>query len=98
MTETIPEGWEENKLGTLISNWGDGGTPSRSKEEYFDGDIKWVVIKDIKFNIFDTKEHLSELGLKNSSTKLWKEGSVILSTGASIGHVGIARADMCTKV
>jgi type I restriction enzyme, S subunit len=97
MSETIPEGWEKNELRDLISNWGDGGTPSRSKEEYFGGNIKWVVINDIKFEIFDTKEHLTKLGFKNSSTKLWKKGSVILSTGASIGHVGIARDEMCTK-
>jgi type I restriction enzyme S subunit len=55
------------------------------------------VIDDIKFKIYGTKEHLTDLGFKNSSTKLWKKGSIILSTGASIGHVGIAQTEMCTK-
>ncbi len=93
----VPDGWEIQKLGKLIESWGDGGTPSRAKSEYFGGKIPWVVIDDISYYIYETKEYLTDKGLKNSSAKLWKKGSVLLSIGASIGNVGIAMKDMCTK-
>lgn len=89
--------WEVVKLRDVILDIADGGTPSTKIEEYFNGDIPWVNIKDIKKDIYDTRRHLSELGLRNSSAKLWNEGTLIFSFGASIGKVGIARVKLCTK-
>jgi type I restriction enzyme S subunit len=93
----IPEDWEVVKLGDVILDIGDGGTPSTKIKEYFSGKIPWVNIEDIKRDIYDTRRHLSESGLKNSSAKLWPEGTIIFSFGASIGKVGIARVKLCTK-
>jgi len=95
--KTLPEGWKVVKLGEIINDIGDGGTPSTKIKEYFDGNIPWVNIEDIKKDIYDTRRHLSELGLNNSSAKLWPEGTVIFSFGASIGKVGVARVKLCTK-
>jgi len=93
----IPEDWEVVKLGDVILDIGDGGTPFTKIKEYFSGKIPWVNIEDIKRDIYDTRRHLSESGLKNSSAKLWPEGTIIFSFGASIGKVGIARVKLCTK-
>jgi len=84
-------------LGEVVLEMKDGGTPSRRKAEYFGGDIHWCVVKDIKREIFTTKENLSLLGLNNSSAKLWPENTVIISLGATIGKVGIARIPLATK-
>jgi len=89
--------WPTKKLREIILDIGDGGTPSTKVKEYFNGQIPWVNIEDIKPEIWDTKRYLSELGLKNSSAKLWPKESVIFSFGASIGKVGIAKVDLCTK-
>jgi len=89
--------WRAKKLGEIILDIGDGGTPSTKVKEYFNGQIPWVNIEDIKPEIWKTKRYLSELGLKNSSAKLWPKESVIFSFGASIGKVGIAKVDLCTK-
>lgn len=94
---TVPEGWTVSRLGSLLKDIGDGGTPSRSKPEYFSGEIPWVVITDICPDISSTAESLSMLGLNSSSAKLWPENTVILSTGATIGEVGIARVPLATK-
>jgi len=90
-------GWPEVKLEEVILDIKDGGTPSRKKEEYFNGGIYWCVVKDIKPEIWGTKETISELGLKNSSAKIWPVNSIIISLGASIGHVGIAKIPVATK-
>jgi type I restriction enzyme M protein len=89
--------WPMVKFDEVIVDIKDGGTPSRSKPEYFGGNINWAVVKDIKPEIYNTKEKLTEVGLKNSSAKVWPVGSVIISLGATIGSVGIARIPLATK-
>ena len=89
--------WPTKKLGEVILKIGDGGTPSSKVEKYFNGDIPWVNIEDIEKEIFDTRRHLSGLGLRNSSAKLWPKNTIIFSFGASIGKVGIARVPLSTK-
>jgi len=89
--------WPMVKLGEIVLDMKDGGTPSRSKPQYFGGDINWAVVKDIESEIYDTKEKLTEAGLKNSSAKVWPVDSVIISLGATIGNVGIAKVPIATK-
>lgn len=89
--------WPVVKLSDVVLDMKDGGTPSRKKSEYFSGDIYWCVVKDIKPEIFDTAEKITKLGLENSSAKVWPAGSIIISLGASIGHVGIAKVPTATK-
>jgi type I restriction enzyme M protein len=89
--------WPMVKLGEIVVDMKDGGTPSRSKPEYFGGKVNWAVVKDIVPEIYDTKEKLTESGLKNSSAKVWPIDSVIISLGATIGNVGIAKVPVATK-
>lgn len=89
--------WPMVKLGEVVSEMKDGGTPPRSKPEYFGGNIYWAVVKDIESEIYDTKEKLTEAGLKNSSAKVWPVDSIIISLGATIGNVGIAKVPVATK-
>jgi type I restriction enzyme S subunit len=89
--------WKKVKLGELIEDIGDGGTPSTKNKEYFNGEIPWVNIEDIQKNIYNTRRKLSKEGLNNCSAKLWEPGTVIFSFGATIGEVGIARVQLCTK-
>jgi type I restriction enzyme S subunit len=91
------EGWKTEQLGAVIKDIGDGGTPNTNKKEYFGGSIPWVVIQDIRKDISTTKTTLTPLGLKSCSAKLWPAGSVILSTGATIGEVGLAEVPVATK-
>ena len=50
----IPEGWKVGTLGEFCKCLL-GGTPSRSKEEYWNGEINWINSGEInKFRIFNT--------------------------------------------
>lgn len=69
----LPKGWKKARLGEVIKELGDGGTPSRNDADNFNGGIPWVVIDDIRPYIEKTKETLSRKGLKKSSAKLWLE-------------------------
>ena len=97
MSERVPEGWKNTTIGDAIADIADGGTPSTTNPEYFGGDIPWVVIDDIQPRITQTKSTITDLGLRKSSAKLWDKGTIILSTGATIGEVGIAIKAMTTK-
>ena len=63
----------------------------------FGGGINWCVVSDIQKNIYTTKETLTKLGLQKCSAKLWPEDSLIISLGATIGKVGIAKKPTATK-
>jgi len=91
------DNWIKYSFHEIIEDISDGGTPSRTKSDYFGGTIPWVVIDDIEDSIYDTKEKLTEAGLKACSSKLWPKGTIILSTGATIGEVGIASLELATK-
>ena len=97
MSERAPEGWVHTQLGKLIENIASGGTPSTSNPDFFSGKIPWAVINDIKSRIIDTETRITELGLKKSSARIWDKGTVVLSTGATIGRVGIALKPLATN-
>lgn len=89
--------WIKKPLKYFVKEMGDGGTPSRDEHSNFGGDIPWVVIGDIQREIYKTKESLSVKGLASCTSKLWPENTIILSTGATIGKVGIAKIPLATK-
>ncbi len=66
---------------------GSGGTPSRTRTSYFNGDIPWIKTGELNNNIiYSTEEHISEDGLKNSSAKWYDENSLVIAMyGATIG-------------
>ncbi len=87
--------WEE-KLFKNIVDIVDGGTPDTTKEEYWNGNIQWFTPTEIKSKyISNSKRTITELGLKKSSAKILPIGTLLLSTGATIGDVGIA-VNECT--
>ncbi|SNT76838.1 restriction endonuclease subunit S [Paracoccus seriniphilus] len=86
----LPSGWVSTTLKE-IAEWSSGGTPSRKRSDYFGGGIPWVKTGELTGKyIRETEESLSELGLKNSSAKIFAKGSVgIAMYGATIGKVSI---------
>lgn len=93
----MKQNWKLNKLSEVIIDMKDGGTPSRKNASYFGGDINWCVVTDIKPAIYDTKEKLTKEGLSKCSSKLWPINTVIISLGATIGKVGLAKVPVATK-
>jgi type I restriction enzyme S subunit len=94
----LPEGWVETTLGD-VAEWGSGGTPSRIKPEYYGGKIPWIKTGELSKGIIkDTEEKITELGLKNSSAKIFKKGSVAIALyGATIGKTSILGIDVATN-
>ena len=94
----IPKGWEKINLGDIcICEL--GGTPSRKKNEYWNGNIPWINSGSVNlFRIIKANEMISESGLKKSSTKLLpKKTTVIAITGSTLGQVSLLEIDSCTN-
>ena len=74
-------------------------TPSREKKEYFWWWFPWVSIRDMDNNkhITETKETLSELGVKHSNVKLIKSGSLLFSFKLTVGRMAFAGCDLYTN-
>ncbi len=79
------------KLGDVVKT-SSGGTPSRSRMEYyFNGTIKWVKSKELQGSfIFETEEMITAEAIKNSSAKLFPENTILIAMyGATVGEYGI---------
>jgi|CZKV01.1.fsa_nt_gi type I restriction enzyme S subunit len=90
----MKNGWQIKKIGDVCSLM-TGGTPSKVKPEYFDGNIKWLVSGDIhQGEIFDCEGRITEAGMKNSNAKLLPANSVMIALngqGKTKGTVAILR-------
>lgn len=73
------ESWEEKKLGE-VGSWLGGGTPSTSREEYWDnGNILWITSKDMKSAVIeDTLMKVNEIGVKNSSANYIEKPAILV--------------------
>lgn len=81
------EGWKEVVLGDVVNLIG-GGTPKRSIDEYWNGDIPWLSVKDFNNDLRYVKtseERITQLGLEKSSTKILSNGQIIISARGTIG-------------
>ena len=65
-----------------------GGTPSKSNEEFYNGDINWATVRDMKEDIIENTELKINLNaVNNSSTNIIKRGNVIIATRVGLGKV-----------
>ncbi len=78
------------RIGECFSFLG-GGTPSKQNKGYWNGNINWASIKDIKGDILNnTIDYITEDGLKNSSSNLAEKNEVILATRINPGKTIIS--------
>lgn len=82
------DNWKIKRLGEICITYA-GGTPNRSYIHYYGGKIPWVSSGEVnQSKIFETKEYITENGLRFSSTK-WipKDAILIAMYGATAGQV-----------
>lgn len=97
----VPEGWELVKIEHAFKFTG-GGTPSKEVNRYWkDGDINWFTPSDITgaAGIFleQSGERCNEEGYNESSAKMFPPYSVMLTSRATIGAIGINTTPACTN-
>lgn len=94
-------GWQVRKLGE-ITKLKSGGTPSRSNKEYWEhGTIPWVKTGEVDYCVItDTEEHITPLGLANSSARLFPAGTLLMAMygqGVTRGRVAMLGTEAATN-
>jgi type I restriction enzyme S subunit len=100
----LPTHWREAQL-KLVAKLGTGHTPSRSHPEWWvDVSIPWITTGEVAEMrtdrieyITETREHISETGVANSSATVHPAGTVVLCRTASAGYSAIMGRDMATS-
>jgi len=81
------------RLGDYISIKG-GGTPNKAIEGYWNGNIPWMSVKDLKSTVVKTTINtITPTGLANSAANLITKGSLIIATRMAVGKVVYAGMD-----
>ena len=91
------KGWDEKEMGDVLEKIVGGGTPSKAISEYWNGDIPWASVKDLKEGqrlIEKTKDFITQKGLENSSANLIPKGFLIISTRMGLGRVAKNTIDL----
>ena len=92
--------WVNSTLGD-IATITSGGTPNRSKQEYWNGNIPWVTTSLIDFNVIQSaNEFISTVGLKESSAKIFPKDTLLMAMygqGITRGKVAILGINAATN-
>ncbi|EJJ1099045.1 TPA: restriction endonuclease subunit S [Escherichia coli] len=93
----VPKGWLITSFNDLIELIG-GGTPKTTVEEYWNGDIPWFSVVDAPNEsavyVLSTEKSITAEGLKNSSTKLLRKGTTIISARGTVGKCAMVAVPM----
>lgn len=97
----VPEGWEVVPVGKAVETVG-GGTPRTKRDEYWEnGDIVWYTPSDLTaadtMFMLDSSRHINELGLNNSSAKMFPAYSMMMTSRATLGVTAINATPACTN-
>ena len=92
-----PDGVEYRSLKDVVAKNYGGGTPSKSKAEYWGGNIPWASVGDLSDDVLevtDTRSKITEEGVKGSSTNIVPAGAVIVAIKINPGRMKIAGMDL----
>lgn len=96
----IPNHWQIKKVKNFTQIL-TGSTPKSTDDSYWNGNINWVTTDDLgkldSQEIFESRRKITEAGFQNSGTYLAPIDSIVLSTRAPIGHLGILKIEACTN-
>lgn len=95
---TPKEGWRKTTIDECVNVIG-GGTPSSFNSSFWNGDISWFTPTEIGNSkyVYDSVRKITEEGYANSSTRILPIGTVLLTSRAGIGDLGILMKEGCTN-
>ncbi|MCA9802561.1 MAG: restriction endonuclease subunit S [Cyanobacteria bacterium HKST-UBA02] len=99
-TGELPNQWKLFLLDDVAVR-GSGHTPDKKHPEYWNGEIKWISLRDTdrldKLYISDTTAKITPLGIAHSSAVVHPAGTVVLSRDAGVGKSSIMTCEMAVS-
>ena len=80
-----------------------GSTPKRNNDAFWNGDVPWVTPTDLPepgasiADVEDTKDHITQEGFNSCSAPRLPPETVLFSSRATIGKIGIAKVPLATN-
>jgi len=92
------EDLETSSLGKVCKT-SSGGTPSRSRSDFYKGEIPWLKSGELNDRLItNSEEHITKEALQNSNAKIFPKGTLLIALyGASVGKTGILGIDSSTN-
>lgn len=93
----IPEDWNAKTLGDVMIHCFSGATPSRSRPDFYKGNIRWITSGELNYNVItDTAEKISSEAVIRTNLKLVPKNTFLMAitgleaegTRGSCGIVG----------
>ena len=92
----LPEGWQWTKLSE-IGDFQSGGTPPKSIDDYWGGNIPFVTgadITTIDITAENARAFLTKAGLESGKTAICQPDTLLIVTRTRVGRAGLAREAM----
>ncbi len=91
----IPAGWLASNILSLADLLG-GGTPTKTNPDYWNGSIPFFTPTNSDKNIYslNTQDSITELGLKNSSARLFEKNTIFITARGSVGRLALNAVPM----
>ena len=87
--------WEEKTLGEVGAKFLNGGTPSTSIEDFWNGDIPWITGADFdEQKINEVRKYITKDAVKKSSTNVVEKGNLLVVTRTGVGKIAVAPFDI----
>lgn len=76
----IPEEWEVKKFEDVMTGFSSGQTPSRTRPEYYKGNIKWITSGELNYNVItDTIEKITVEAVEKTNLKILPKGTFLMA-------------------
>ncbi len=93
----VPMGWGVGSLDESIELVG-GGTPKTTIDEYWGGSIPWFSVVDAPNDsdvfVINTEKYVTQEGVDNSSTRILRKGTTIISARGTVGKCALVAEPM----
>ena len=86
--QTVPEirfasftdAWEQRKLGEVLDDMYNGQTPSRKRDEYWNGNIRWLSSGELnRGTVYSSIETITEEGKNSANLRVVPKGTFVMA-------------------
>lgn len=91
--------WENIVLGA-VSSFYSGGTPSKKREDWWEGNIPWISSSDLTEDAITTvniNRYISQDAVEHSATRICPKDAVLVVSRVGVGKVAVAPCELCTS-
>jgi type I restriction enzyme S subunit len=89
----VKKSLETQSLGDLCDIIG-GGTPAKDKPAFYDGEIPWATVRDMRQDVItETEFRITKDAVRSSATNIVPAGNVVIATRVGLGKVCLLGQD-----